>query len=90
MMISWSKVKTNQNIRCTLLKQNKKNWVRAYLIFDFKQQFLEFKTVIQKKKKKKNWILLPQFTPKKKKKKTASVISRTWKKIGNFPFSPLN
>ena len=49
MMISWSKVKTNYNIRCTLLKQNKKNQVRAYLIYDFKQQFLEFKTVIQKK-----------------------------------------
>ena len=86
MMIGWSKVKTNQYIHCTLLKQNKKNWVRAYLICDFKQQFLVFKIVIQTKKKKKN--PLPQFTQKKK--KTASVISRTRKKIGNFPFSPLN
>ena len=85
-MIGWSKVKTNQNIRCTLLKQNKKNWVRAYLIYDFKQQFLEFKTVIQKKKKKE----LDSASLVYSKKKTASVISRTWKKIGNFPFSPLN
>ena len=82
MMISWSKVKTNQNIRCTLLKQNKKNWVRAYLIYDFKQQFLEFKTVIQKKKKKELDYASLVYSKKKKKKNcfcNQSYMEENWK-----------